>query len=162
MKTLSKLAILLLTASALFGYSQNQISTSSTVQVQSSDPVHRTVVVRKPYQECYDAQVQSNSNGTFGALLGGAAGGVLGHQVGGGSGKTAATIGGAIIGTLVGKNMAKSDSYSTQRRCTTKYTETREDRITGYKNIGYIGSTQIIKYSSRPLKFIKTRTTVSW
>ena len=38
------------------------------------------------------------------ALIGGAAGGIMGNTIGGGSGKTTASIGGAIIGTLVGLN----------------------------------------------------------
>ena len=38
------------------------------------------------------------------ALIGGAAGGIMGKTIGGGSGKTTASIGGAIIGTLVGLN----------------------------------------------------------
>ena len=38
------------------------------------------------------------------ALIGGAAGGIMGNTIGGGSGKATASIGGAIIGTLVGLN----------------------------------------------------------
>jgi|TARA_R110000822_G_C15127334_1_gene474710 outer membrane lipoprotein SlyB len=41
------------------------------------------------------------------ALIGGAAGGIMGNTIGGGSGKTTASIGGAIIGTLVGLNNAQ-------------------------------------------------------
>ena len=38
------------------------------------------------------------------ALIGGAAGGIMGNTIGSGSGKAPASIGGAIIGTLVGLN----------------------------------------------------------
>ena len=87
------------------------ISYGDSVRVIKSSPEYRTVTTRTPYQECWDEQVPVNSNNNVannnvGALIGGVAGGILGHQVGGGSGKTAATVGGAIIGTLVGKNLS--------------------------------------------------------
>lgn len=40
----------------------------------------------------------------MGGLVGGAIGGVIGNQFGGGSGKTAATIGGAVLGTMIGSS----------------------------------------------------------
>lgn len=40
-----------------------------------------------------------------GAVVGGAAGGVAGNQFGKGNGKTAATIGGAAAGALIGNSM---------------------------------------------------------
>jgi outer membrane lipoprotein SlyB len=40
-----------------------------------------------------------------GAAVGGAAGGLAGNQIGSGNGKTAATIGGAAAGALIGNSM---------------------------------------------------------
>ena len=41
-----------------------------------------------------------------GALVGGLTGGLLGNTIGKGSGRTAAILGGAILGTLVGSELA--------------------------------------------------------
>ena len=141
-------------------------------EVIRSKPIYRNVIKRVPYQECWDEQVpvqnyyndDGNSiDNNFGALIGGVAGGILGHQLGGGSGKTAATVGGAIIGTIVGKNLSKkhrrgyTSDYKSERKCVTKYSETRDRVITGYKNFAYYQGRKIIKFSSKPLRFIQIR-----
>jgi predicted lipid-binding transport protein (Tim44 family) len=54
-----------------------------------------------------------------GALIGGVTGGLLGNTVGKGNGRTAATIGGAILGTLVGRELAgpaNNNGYQPQQR----------------------------------------------
>jgi uncharacterized protein YcfJ len=148
---------------------------SKSVRVISSEPIYRTVVKRKPYQECWDEEVPVTYGGTqrsgdnvASALIGGAAGGILGHQIGKGHGKDAATIGGAIIGSLIGQSMVSPNrrdyhtSYKTQRRCVTKYTETTEERITRYKNVAEYKGHTIIKYSDRPLRRIPITVTVSY
>ncbi len=134
-----------------------------TLPVIKSEPVYKTVTKRTPYQECWDEQVpvaqDSSSSGTVGALIGGVAGGILGHQVGGGSGKTAATVGGAIVGTLVGKNLASKNSnsqtYSTRKRCVTKYNEIEEERFIGYKNIAEYKGKTITKITHEPRQIIR-------
>ena len=142
----------------------NQINFTNRIRVIKSLPVYKNFIKRTPYRECYNIRVRSNqSNGTIGALIGGVAGGIIGHQVGGGSGKTAATVGGAILGTLVGRNLSDQKStYQNQRRCITKYNETRETILTGYKNIGVYDERQIIKYSLSPLRFIQINISISW
>lgn len=137
------------------GYRTNDSSNSFTerVQVQSSEPNYRNVIKRVPYQECYDEEVQGSSV-PMGSLLGGALGGVLGHQVGKGRGKTAATIGGAVLGTMMGSKYNDSSTTRTQRKCVTKYNETQETVISGYKNIAYFGNHRIVKYSTRKLREI--------
>lgn len=148
------------------------------VRVTSSTPEYRKVTTRTPIQECWDEQVpvqyapqQNNSgSGTVGALIGGAAGGILGHQVGGGSGKTAATVGGAIVGTLVGKNLGEQNSYQappqqgyrTERRCNTRYEEQATDQFVGYKNVATYKNQTIVKYSDKPLEFIRINVTASY
>jgi surface antigen len=44
----------------------------------------------------------TNDYNPLGLLLGGAAGGIVGHQIGRGKGNTAATIGGAVLGSAIG------------------------------------------------------------
>jgi uncharacterized protein YcfJ len=46
---------------------------------------------------------------TQGALIGGLTGGLLGNTVGKGNGRTVAILGGAILGTLVGSELAGSN-----------------------------------------------------
>jgi uncharacterized protein YcfJ len=140
------------------------IQFSDSIPVISSNPVYRMVTTRTPYQECWNEQVpvsSTNSNsGTIGALIGGVAGGIIGHQVGGGGGKTAATVGGAILGTLIGKNLSNQNNnagtttYTTQRKCVTKYNESQQRKFIGYKNVGNYKGRTIIKYSNRPLNRI--------
>ncbi len=154
------------------------ITYTDTVRVISSEPVYRTVVTRKPYQECWEEEVpidygynqNTHSSDTVGALIGGAAGGILGHQIGKGHGKDAATIGGAIIGSLIGQNLASQNRYrehnrpryKTQRKCVTKYTKSTERRITQYKNVARYKGYTIIKYSNRPLRKIPITVTISY
>ena len=102
---------------------------------------------------------------TLGAIIGGAAGGILGHQVGGGSGKTAATVGGAIIGTLIGKNLAErshvTPGYRRVKRCRTRYKES-EETIVEYKNYAKVMGRRIVKYSDRPLRYIRVDVTLEY
>ena len=167
--------VLLVLSSSLFGES---ITFSKSVRVISSEPIYRTIVKRKPYQECWNEEVPVTYGGDYdrsgdnvaSALIGGAAGGILGHQIGKGHGKDAATIGGAIIGSLIGQSMASPNarrraphtSYRVQRKCVTKYTETTEERITRYKNVAEYKGHTIIKYSDRPLRRIPLTVTVSY
>ena len=142
------------------------IQFNDSVRVIKSEPVHRTVTTRTPYQECWDEQVQvqsggsMSSDGTVGGVIGGAAGGIIGHQVGKGKGNTAATIGGAIIGTLIGKNLGESnsrppqDTYQTERRCVTRYKEEMSEKLVGYKNIANYKGYTITKFSDQPLETI--------
>jgi len=148
------------------------IQFSDSIPVIKSEPVYKVVTKRTPYQECWDEQVPVSSgttnNDTIGALIGGVAGGILGHQVGGGHGKDVATVGGAIIGTLVGKNLADQGNnnagvtYRTQRKCVTKYNETEEERFIGYKNVGNYKGKTIIKYSNKPLSRIRLLVRISY
>ena len=140
------------------------------VRVSSSQPEYQQTSNRGgAHQECWDERVEvpsssSGHEGTVGAVLGGVAGGVLGHQMGGGTGKTVATIGGAVVGTMVGKNLAEGDSaptYRTERRCETRYDD-RGGRSTVYRNTAYYKNQQIVKYSDRPLDYIRINVTISY
>ncbi|RUM43738.1 MAG: hypothetical protein DSY46_07475 [Hydrogenimonas sp.] len=156
----------LVTVSMLFAES---FSWYDSVPVIRSEPIYRTVTVRTPIEECWDEEVpvSRSSDGTLGAIIGGAAGGILGHQVGGGSGKTAATVGGAIIGTLVGKNLSEQSggnepAYRIERRCKVRYKERTENRFVGYKNYARYKGREIVKFSDEPLKKIDLTITVNY
>jgi len=154
----------LLASSSLFA---EVITFTKNVPVISSVEVERYVVRRTPVEECWEEEVPVRSDDkseVVGAIIGGAAGGILGHQVGGGSGKTAATIGGAVIGTLVGKSLAEKSArpgYEMVRRCRTRYEERRQ-RIVEYKNIARVMGREIVKYSDRPLRSIPVKITIEY
>ena len=157
----------------------NSFTTTNYVKVEHSKAKYENVTRRTPYEECWDERVpvQRNRYGRdhrrdgFGTLIGGVAGGILGNQVGRGRGKTIATIGGALIGSLVGNNLSQKDyndnsysytTYETKRRCTTHYNEIRERKFVGYKNVGFFKGHKIIKFSQEKLNYIPVTITVSY
>ena len=83
---------------------------------------------------------------------------------------SAATVGGAIVGTLVGKNLGEQNSYQappqqgyrTERRCNTRYEEQATDQFVGYKNVATYKNQIIVKYSDKPLEFIRINVTASY
>lgn len=145
MKTL----LLSLLASTMFA----QVFTLNVSTIRS-EPIYRTVTKRVPYQECYETQ--SNGQNTVGTILGGAAGGVLGHQVGKGKGNTAATIGGAVFGAMLG-NKYIANSPRTQQKCVTRYTTSQEERLMGYKNTGLVENIQVYKITRRPVNSFRVK-----
>ncbi len=154
-----------------------QMSYVEHVNVSHSSPSYENVITRVPHQECFDEQVPVSyqnggyqQNDTGAAIVGGIIGGVLGHQIGGGRGKDIATAGGAILGTFVGQNAARSNrqtyqstsSYETRRNCKTKYTERNERKFMGYKNVAHYKGRKIVKYSDRKLSTIPITVTISY
>lgn len=113
-------------------------------KVISAEPIIRYVDVRTPVRECYqDVEyytVDRRAPGTGASTLVGAiVGGVVGHQFGSGRGNDAATVAGTLIGAAIGNDSAQrrlgyeSVEYSRPvRRCHTKVTHRREERIDGY------------------------------
>ncbi len=154
-----------------------EIEYTTYVKVVSSEPAYERVVEQEPYEECWDERVPvreyrggGGGDTTAGAIIGGAAGGILGHQISKGSGKDVATIGGAILGTLVGSNIASQGAqggyettrYVTRRKCVTKYRSRTVNRSMGYKNIGYFKGRKIVKFSDRKLSRIPVTVTISY
>lgn len=82
--------------------------------------VERHVYIERPYAahghvvdpghivDLPDAGIGRCNRDALGAIIGGASGALIGSQFGKGDGKTAATIGGAIIGLLVGGNVGRA------------------------------------------------------
>ncbi len=144
------------------------------VSVRSSNAEYQSVSQRVPYQECYNQQVavsnpvRQNQN-VAGSVLGGAIGGVIGHQIGEGQGKDIATVGGAILGTIVGGNTIGAQPqqigprYETRRNCVTKYRQSRSQRqFVGYKNVAYYKGKKIVKYSNERLSSIPITVTIDY
>ncbi len=160
------IALSLVLSAQLFG---EVIHFAKRVPVYKSVEVRHIVTRKVPYEECWEEEIPveeyDERSDTLGAIIGGAAGGILGHQVGGGSGKTAATVGGAIIGTLIGKNLAERSrarpGYQRVKRCRTRYKES-EETIVEYKNYAKVMGRRIVKYSDRPLRYIRVNVTLEY
>jgi outer membrane lipoprotein SlyB len=92
--------------------------------------VNKTMM--QPIQECHAVNVQTSNgekmNPTGYDIAGGAVGGILGSLVGGGTGKVAATIGGAIAGTMITDHAVNEhndnikQTVSEEQVCQTKMT----------------------------------------
>ncbi len=138
------------------------------VPVIRSEAIYETVTIKKPYEVCRDRRVairRGDDGAPVAALVGGVAGGVLGHQIGEGDGKTAATIGGAVVGALVGESLAREQGrviYQTRRICETRYKVRRRRQLMRYKNIARFHGRRIVKYSSRPLSYIRVKITARY
>ncbi|MCH9812556.1 MAG: glycine zipper 2TM domain-containing protein [Epsilonproteobacteria bacterium] len=155
--------------------SAEEIGFVEYVNVVSTEPVYENVISNVPHQECFDKQVPvtyrhqaaQSSHANAGALIGGVTGGLIGKQVS--HGDPAAMIGGAVLGTLVGHNAARSEpedyqttQYETRRHCTTHYTQRSERRFIGYEHIAYYKGRKIVKYSDEKLSSIPVSVTISY
>ena len=144
------------------------------ISVQSSTPQYELVSQRQPYQECHSERVAIDQpryaqDNVIGSVVGGAIGGVVGHQIGAGRGNDIATVGGAILGTIVGGNaMGNSRAfdaprYETRQDCSTRYKQSRSHReLVGYENIGYYKGKRIVKFSDRKLREIPLTVTIDY
>jgi len=161
--------ITLLLVSTLLTLQANSFSTQDQARVINSKPIYKIITKSIPIQECWDEQVPvqryrnsySNSQNPLGLIIGGIAGGVIGHQVGRGRGKDLATVGGALIGTMVGHNLSRRNqqrdsytTYETQKRCSTSYQTSKQRKIVAYKNIAKYKGKKIIKISDKRLRYI--------
>jgi uncharacterized protein YcfJ len=172
---------LTLLATSLFAESY---SWTEYVRVTSSKPQYERISQRVPYQECYDKRVEVNRaydrrgavrdhDRVVGSILGGAIGGAIGHQIGKGKGNDIATVGGAILGTIVGGEAFDGENdrvygayeprYETKRECVTRYRDSGvRNRLIGYKNIAYYKGKRIEKFSDRKLSTIPITVTISY
>ena len=130
------------------GHGSNGGAQYDYARVISAQPLVRYVKVKKPVRECwqetqrYSARRDHGGN-AGGTLLGAIIGSVIGHQVGSGRGNDAATIAGGLIGAAIGNGAGHDDDHHDGRdgrhqsrqveRCDTRYQESREKRIDGYR-----------------------------
>lgn len=174
MKTKQKFAVLA-SATMLLG-----ISTAAQADAQydyakviKAQPKIRQVTVTTPVKECWQEtqyySVNRNAGRNVGSTLFGAlVGGVIGHQFGSGSGNDAATIAGGLIGGAIGSDAAKRrNGYGVEQhsrpvqRCETRYQESREERIDGYRvTYRYNGQKYITDMPYDPGETIRVRVDV--
>jgi uncharacterized protein YcfJ len=146
MKTRQKLAVLA-SATMLLGTPAAVLADAQYdyAKVISAQPKIRQVTVTTPVKECWEETqnytVNRNAGGSVGSTIFGAiVGGVVGHQFGSGHGNDAATVAGSLIGAAIGNDVAKRrngagvEQHSRPvQRCETRYQESREERIDGYR-----------------------------
>ena len=170
-----RLKLLGIFAFATFAQAES-MSFTEYVSVSSSTPQYENISSQIPYQDCSTQRVLSSpsnsrrsSDMAAASVLGGAIGGVIGHQIGKGKGNDIATIGGAILGTMVGANAVQDHSvysqprYSTKQNCVTKYRQGQtQRRLNGYRNIGYYKGQKIVKYSDMRLSSIPVTITIDY
>ena len=157
---MKKIFILLSLLSSLYSR-ESEIIRYEYYPVVYSEPVYELVRKRLPYRDCWDERVvygRAGSSGTGGAVLGGIAGAGVGSTIGQGSGNTAAIIGGAVLGSMMGQSMAQRPDTRHEeivQRCDTRY-EIREEReLVGYRNYFKIDGVEKYKFSERKLDTIK-------
>jgi uncharacterized protein YcfJ len=144
-------------------------------RVIDAEPLMRRIRVTSPRRECWD-EVRYDERGyrggrssSGGALLGAVIGGVIGSQIGSGRGRDAATAAGAVIGAGVGHREAERRNAGgpppreyTVQRCETRYQETFEERIDGYRvTYEYHGRRQVTELPYKPGDRIRVRVDVS-
>lgn len=171
--------IITILAIASFALQANAFTITEKVRVIKSKPIYKTVTKKVPYQECWNEEVPVRSyrnnhhvhQNPLGIIIGGIAGGVIGNQVGKGRGRNLATVGGALIGTMVGSNLSRRghnhhrDSYTTyetRQRCSTSYHEVTEEKFIGYKNVAKYKGKKIVKISPRKLRHISINVTTRY
>ena len=98
MKYLSLLLALTLTACA----------TSNSGDVYSREETRQVQHIKMAVVESVRQVQIEGTEGTIGAVAGGAVGGAVGNTVGSGTGRTLATVVGAVVGAVAGK-MAESE-----------------------------------------------------
>ena len=166
------------------GYDEGGGSAYEYARVIDVQPLTRQVRVSAPQRECWDetrVEPAYNTAGygggprtpAGGALLGAVIGGVLGHQIGSGRGRDAATAAGVVIGAGIGHQQAQrriaaansppppAREYTVQR-CETRYTNTVEERIDGYRvTYVYNGRRGVTQMQHKPGDRIRVRVDVS-
>jgi uncharacterized protein YcfJ len=152
-------------------------------KVVDVQPLTRRVRVSAPQRECWDeTRVDPGYNSAGyggprssagGALLGAVIGGVLGSQIGSGRGRDAATAAGVVIGAGLGHQQVQRRNAAanlppppareyTVQRCETRYQNTVEERIDGYRvTYVYNGRRQVTEMPYKPGDRIRVRVDVS-
>lgn len=138
-------------------------------RVVEVDPIVRRVRVEMPRRECWEevrTEYPERHQTAGPTILGGIIGGVLGSQVGSGSGRDVATVAGTLIGASIGHDTARRTSRApeeyTVERCQTRYENTYEERIEGYRvTYEYLGREYTTQLPYDPGDRIRVRVAVS-
>jgi len=159
----------------------NALQHHKWVEVDSSEPIYKTVNVRMPYDEIvtksynvsvpcggYYETVDNNSLG-IDTIIGAGIGMAIGNQIGRGDGRIAAKIVGGLLGANIANNQRQS-SYNTKYCNETKYKDeivTRYDyveqkKLQGYKNTFHYKGETYTKITNYPKKRIRISTRISY
>ncbi|MBS7455678.1 glycine zipper 2TM domain-containing protein [Coralloluteibacterium stylophorae] len=149
------------------GYDQPQVENVNYgyAQVLRVNPVYEDVRWMEPEQRCEGEPYQrvENRSGVAGAAIGALLGAVAGRQVGDGHGRDAATIGGAVAGGVIGRNIERAQTDVTyDSGCRTVNVEHSERRITAYDvEYSYKGDVYGSRLGYDPGQRLRVRTTVA-
>lgn len=127
MKRTQSAAILTLLASAtlvpLDGLAQTAVIQDSTefARVLNYSPIPVPQIARQVCTPVTVTREREPGSNVGAAIAGGVIGAVVGSRFGGGHGRDAATVVGAIGGTMIGDNMASGPVTTTQHQCQTVY-----------------------------------------
>ena len=106
------------------------------------EPLHRSVKVVTPHEECWDQPVRRYRTGGYGhpgyysytpTIIGSILGGVIGNQFGRGSGNVAATAAGAVLGGSVARDVQYQNRYQHAARQTYTTYERRCETVHSYE-----------------------------
>ncbi|MDR0781802.1 MAG: glycine zipper 2TM domain-containing protein [Pseudomonadales bacterium] len=140
-------------------------------RVLASTPVYQAVQTQQPRQECWEEQVQYQSQapqsatpGLLGALIGGALGNAVGNHK---TNKQVGTVVGAIIGgsigSDIGRNRGAGSAYQieTVERCRTVYANVQQEKLVGYDvRYSYNGVQRTVRMPYDPGASVRVRVDV--
>jgi uncharacterized protein YcfJ len=133
-------------------------------QVLDVDPVYERVRYTVPVERCWNEGREYSSrrsDGTDGAIVGGALGAVVGNNLGRNGNQAAATIGGALVGAIVGHEIAADDDhdrgrYRETRHCQVRHEERWDQRVVAYR-VTYVhnGRRDVARLAYDPGRYVK-------
>lgn len=129
-------------------------------------PIYEVVRVPSTERECWTEEVERRRHGDGArTIVGAVIGGVVGHQLAKGGDRferRAATAAGAVIGGAVGNDMDGHRGHEEERHCrvTERYHE--EERLAGYDvTYRYHGQTYTTEMDRDPGRFLRVRVDVT-
>jgi uncharacterized protein YcfJ len=177
-KLLPALAVALLSACATAQpgpysapYTSSSYDAYEEAPVIASSPVYQVQQTQQPRQECWEEQVQyqtqapqSATPGILGAIIGGALGNAVGHHK---SNKQVGAVVGAVIGGSIGSDIGRNRSggttYSTDtvERCRTVYNNVQQEKLVGYDvRYSYNGVQRTVRMPYDPGPTVRVRVDV--
>lgn len=134
-------------------------------------PIKEVVRVAEPRRDCWTEEVEHSRyqrrDVAGSTLVGAIIGGVVGHNVARGDDRGPATAAGTVIGAVIGNNAAKERTareprYSTEQHCRVSEEYREEERIAGYRvTYRYQGHTYTQQMDRDPGRFVRVRIAVA-
>lgn len=129
-------------------------------------PIYEVVRVPSTERECWRETVEHRDGGDGArTVVGAIIGGVVGHQLAKGSDRferRAATAAGAVIGGAVANDMDQHPRHRQERHCRVIERYHEEDRLAGYQvTYRYHGQTYTTEMDRDPGRFLRVRVDVT-